>query len=376
MSRAWRDEFPITTRCVYFDHAGVAPVSRRVADAVERFVADARDFGRLHYRAWEERGEAVRVAAGALVGAAGDEIAFVSSTSDGLSAIATGLDWRPGDSVVTVADEFPANVYPWWGLAALGVETRMAPVERGRLTVDAVARLIDATTRVVSVSAVDFATGQRRPLAAIGELCRARGVLFCVDAIQALGAVRVDVERDGIDCLAADGHKWLCAPEGCGILYVSRRWWDRLTPRRVGWKSVTDHGRYLPYHFALKANALKFECGSLNFLGIYALGAAVDLLLEVGLAVVEERVLALTGELRDALKAHDLAVVSPDGEGERSGIVTARVPCEPTEVVAVLREAGVLASPRGGGVRFSPHFYCDETDVARCVAAVATAISR
>lgn len=363
-----RAEFPVTDRCVYFDHAGVAPVSRRVADAVAAFIADARDFGRLHYAAWEARAEAVRAAAARLVGAAPEETAFVASTSDGLSAIATAVEWRPGDSVVAVDGEFPANVYPWWALQRVGVTTRLAVPVDGRLTVDAIAALVDDTTRVVSVSAVDFATGQRRPLAAIGELCRRRGILFCVDAIQALGALRIDVERDGIDALAADGHKWLCAPEGCGVLYVSRRWLDRLLPQRIGWKSVVDASRYLPYHFELKRDAQKFECGSLNFLAIHALGAALDLVFDVGVDAIEHRLLALTARLRDALAGRGVAVLSPPDVAERSGITTVRTDESPEAVVRRLRAAGVLASPRGGGVRLSPHYYCDDDDVARCLA--------
>lgn len=373
MTTKIRREFPVTDRCVYFDHAGVAPVSRRVAEAVATFIADARDFGRLHYPAWEARAEAVRASAARLVGAATEEIAFVASTSDGLSAIATAVDWRPGDSVVAVDGEFPANVYPWWALERLGVATRLAAPVDGRLTVDAIAALLDDTTRVVSVSAVDFVTGQRRPLAAIGELCRRRGILFCVDAIQAVGALRIDVERDGIDALAADGHKWLCAPEGCGLLYVSRRWLDRLVPQRIGWKSVVDASRYLPYHFELKPDAQKFECGSLNFLAIHALGAALDLAFEVGLDVIEARVLQLTTGLRVALTARGLSVLSPPDGAERSGITTVRTREAPDVVVRRLRADGVLASPRGGGVRLSPHFYCDEGDVARALAALCPA---
>lgn len=365
-----RDEFPVTAECVYFDHAGVAPVSRRVADAVAAFVADARDFGRLHYPAWERRAEDVRADAARLLGAESDEVAFVASTSDGLSSIATALDWQAGDSVVAVDGEFPANIYPWWALGRLGVETRLAPIVDGRLVVDALAALIDRTTRVVSVSAVDFAIGQRRPLAAIGELCRRRGVLFCVDGIQALGAVRVDVEREGIDALAADGHKWLCAPEGCGVLYVSRRWLDRLVPQRIGWKSVVDASRYLPYHFELKLDARKFECGSLNFLAIQALGAAIDLIFDVGVDAIERAVLGVTETLRAALAARGVVIASPDAASERAGITTIRTSEAPEAVVRRLREAGVLASPRGGGVRFSPHFYCNDDDVARCLDAL------
>jgi selenocysteine lyase/cysteine desulfurase len=364
----WRQEFPVTRACVYFDHAGVAPVSRRVADAVATFIADARDFARLHYPAWEARAEVVRAAAARLVNATVEEIAFVASTSDGLSAVATGLDWKAGDNVVAVDGEFPANVYPWWALRRLGVETRLATPVDGRLTVDGIAALVDDATRVVSVSAVDFVTGQRRPLAAIAELCRRRDVLFCVDAIQALGALRIDVERDGIDALAADGHKWLCAPEGCGILYVSRRWLDRVVPQRIGWKSVVDASRYLPYHFELKPDARKFECGSLNFLAIFALGAAIDLAFDVGLDAIETRVLDLAAGLRAKLAGRGFALVSPEAIAERSGITTVRT-IEPADaVVRRLRANDVLASPRGGGVRLSPHFYCNDDDVDRCVA--------
>ena len=367
-----RDEFPSIAHTVYFDHAGVAPVSRRVADAVTTFIGEARDFGRLRYGAWERRALVVRAAAAQAINAAADEVAFVASTSDGLSVIATGLEWRRGDSVVTAAGEFPANVYPWWGLARLGVTTRMVPTPEGRLTVDALAAAIDASTRVVSISAVDFASGQRRPLAAIAELCRARGVLFCVDAIQALGALALDVERDGIDCLAADGHKWLCAPEGCGVLYVSRRCVDRIYPQRLGWKSVTDEGTFVPYHFDLKPNALKFEPGSPNYLGIHALGGAYDLLLEIGVRETEAAVLAVTDRLRAALTAAGFTLVSPAASEERSGITTVATRRPPVDVVNELRAAGILSGPRGGGVRFSPHFYANDDDIERAVKALST----
>ncbi|MBI3768978.1 MAG: aminotransferase class V-fold PLP-dependent enzyme [Deltaproteobacteria bacterium] len=369
----WRHEFPSTTTCVHFNHAGVAPVSCRVADAVAAFIADARDFAALHYAAWERRAEAVRTAAAQLIGAAAAEVAFVASTSDGLSILATGFLWAPGDSVVTAAGEFPANVYPWWGLMPRGVETRMAEVENGRLTVDALAAVVDRSTRIVSVSAVDFACGQRRPLAAIGDFCRQRGILFCVDAIQALGALAIDVERDAIDCLAADGHKWLCAPEGCGVLYLSRRWLERVQPQRLGWKSVIDQGRYLPYHFELKSEATKFECGSFNFLGISALGAAIDLVLEVGPLAMERRVLAVTEMLRAALRDTGHGILSPERRDEWSGITTVESVRAPEIDVTRLRAAGVIASPRGGGVRLSPHFYSDADDVARCVRALGSA---
>jgi len=367
----WRAEFPSTASCVHFNHAGVGPLSRRCAEAAASFLRDGRDHGTLRYAVWEQRGEEVRAAAARLIGAHGDEIAFCAGTSDGLSLLATGFPWSRGDSVVSAAGEFPANVYPWWGLAEHGVETRMAELIDDRLTVEAIAAVTDRTTRIVSVSAVDFSRGQRRPLAAIAEFCLARGILFCVDAIQALGALDLDVARDGIDCLAADGHKWLCGPEGFGIFYLSRRWLERVRPQRLGWKSVTDQGRYLPYHFELKAEAAKFECGSFNFLGIHALGAAIDLVLEIGPAAMERRVLEVTAIVRDALAERGLAVLGGYPRAEWSGITTAAVRGAPSEVVARLAAQAIVASPRGGGVRLSPHFYSNADDVARCAAALA-----
>ncbi len=367
----YRDEFPSTAACVHFNHAGVGPLSRRCTEAVAGFLADGRDFGTLRYATWERRADEVRAASARLVGAQADEIAFCAGTSDGLSLLATGFPWKPGDSVVSVAGEFPANVYPWWGLAGRGVETRMAALVDDRLTVDAIRAVTDRSTRIVSVSAVDFSRGQRRPLAALGEFCRERGILFCVDAIQAIGALEIDVGRDGIDCFAADGHKWLCAPEGLGLFFLSRRWLEHVRPQRLGWKSVTDQGRYLPYHFELKPEAAKFECGSFNFVGIHALGAAVDLVLEIGAARMERRVLAVTDTLHAALAEAGMAVLATYPPSERSGITTVAAPDSPEAALARLLRAGVVASPRGGGVRLSPHFYSDADDVARCVEALA-----
>jgi selenocysteine lyase/cysteine desulfurase len=311
-------------------------------------------------------GAASRNGAGRRPGLSGqaDELAFVAGTSDGLSSVATAFDWRPGIGGGG-GREFPANVYPWVGAPSSG---RTSRAHRRRLTVDAIAALIDDSTRVVSVSAVDFATGQRRPLAAIGDTVGAAGCSLRRRHPGA-GALRVDVARDGIDALAADGHKWLCAPEGCGVLYVSRRWLDRLVRSGSAGRAF-DASRYLPYHFELKTDAQKFECGSSNFLAIHALGAAIDLMFEVGVDEIERRVLALTDRLRSALVARGLALVSPEALDERSGITTVRTAEAPDAVVRRLRGAGVLASPRGGGVRLSPHFYCNDDDVTRCLDAL------
>ena len=188
-----------------------------------------------------------------------------------------------------MADEYPSNVYPWFGLQRFGVETRLLARPGARFGADDIAPLIDRRTRVLAVSAVDWQSGFRVDLAALAELCRAREVLFVVDGIQAVGALCVDVGACGVDVLAAGGHKWLLAPEGCGMLFVSDRVVERIYPVVLGWKSVRNAGVYLPYHFELRADAARLEPGSAPHLGIHAFGAALDLLLEIGPAAIEAR---------------------------------------------------------------------------------------
>src|SRR5512139_2239783 len=231
----WRAEFPITSHLTHFNHAGVSPVSRRVAAAVSAFITEATCIDAAAQRRWELRTEAVRAGFARLVGARPDEIAFVKNTSEGLSLIAAGLDWRAGDNVIAVDGEYPSNVYPWFGLRRWGVETRMVRPVQGRVRVEDVEALVDQRTRVVAVSFVDWSSGARTDLQAIGAFCRGRDVLFCVDGIQGVGAIPLDVEREQIDCLAVGGHKWLLAPEGCGCLFISHRVIDRVQSVLHGW---------------------------------------------------------------------------------------------------------------------------------------------
>jgi len=366
----WRREFPITERGTHFNHAGVSPVSRRVATAVSRFITEATMVDRDTQRRWEERTEETRAAFARLTNAQASEIAFVKNTSEGLSLVAAGLDWRPGDNVIAVDGEYPSNVYPWFGLRRCGVETRLLNPVRGRTQVADVAAMADARTRVLAVSFVDWSGGGRTDLGALGAFCRERGILFCVDGIQGVGALRLDVEAAAIDCLAVGGHKWLLAPEGCGCLYVSQRVVDTVQTLLLGWKSVTDADTYLPYHFDVRPDAVKFEPGSPSHLGTHALGAALDLLLEIGPDHIERRILELTDRLAAGLRARGAEVVSPWGEGERSGIVVFRCGDDPNSVCAALNAAGFVVRVRGGGIRVAPHFYNNEDDIDRLLAAL------
>jgi selenocysteine lyase/cysteine desulfurase len=367
--QAWRDEFPSTSRATHFNHAGVSPISKRVAAAVRAFAEEALVLDAAVQRRWEARTAEIRASFARLIGAAADEIAFVKNTSEGLSLIAAGVDWRAGDSVIAVEGEYPANVYPWWGLRRWGVQTRMVAPRNKLIRVDDIAAMADDRTRVVAVSFVDWSSGARNDLAAIGAWCRERGVLFCVDGIQGVGAVRVDVERAGIDCMAAGGHKWLLAPEGCGCLYVSRRVVDRLQSVLLGWKSVSNADIYFPYHFEPRPDAGKFEPGSPSTLSAVGLGAALDLLLEIGPEAIERRVMQLTATLAEGLRRRGAVILSPWGDEQRSGIVVFQpAGDDPQQLCEALNAAGVVVRVRGGGIRVAPHFYNNEDDLQKLFA--------
>jgi selenocysteine lyase/cysteine desulfurase len=365
----WREQFPSAERVVHMNHAGISPLPRCVAAAIHTFADDGLLLDRDVYQRWETRAEAVRAAAARLIGARAHEVAFIRSTSEGLSLVASGLPWQSGDNVVAVADEYPSNVYPWFGLRRLGVETRLLARRQLRVTAADVAAAIDARTRVVALSSVDWQSGFRTDLASVSEVCRGRGVLLVVDGIQSVGALRMDVAACGLDVVAAGGHKWLLAPEGCGLLFVSDRVVERIHPVMLGWKSVDDASAYLPYHFDLRGDAGRFEAGSAPHLAIHALGAAIDLLLEIGAAPIEARVLELTDQLADGLRSLGATVMSPRGPAERSAILTFALG-DTAALHRALTEAGIVVRQRLGGIRLAPHFYNDASDVARVLAVV------
>lgn len=365
--------FPVTGELAYLNHAGVAPISTRVSEALSRFSGEATRRGAFDYaRAYDDEIERVRGRAAALVGAAPGEIAFVKNTTEGLGLVAAGLDWRRGERVVTCDLEYPSNVYPWWWLRERGVDTMLLRASDGRLPLERIEEALrDPAVRLLALSSVEFGSGFRQDLSAVGRLCRERGILLCVDAIQSLGVIPMDVEACGVDFLAADGHKWLLSVEGCGVFYCSRRVLDRLTPRIVGWRSVTDPQDFDRYHLDLKPDAGRFEEGTPNVPGIFALGAAIDLVLELGVDAIWERVQGLVARLASGLEARGARVLSPRGPGEGSGILSFLWRDEePRHTAARLRAERIFVVARRGGVRASPHFYNDDVEIERLVQAL------
>jgi selenocysteine lyase/cysteine desulfurase len=361
-----RTEFPITERWAYFDHAAVAPLPRRSGAILRAWADDQEQNGVIHWPDWERRLETLRAGAARLIRAHPDEIAFVGSTTQGIGLVAEGFPWRDGDSVVTAAEEYPSNIYPWMNLATRGVSLRTVPSRDGRIWVEDLAAVIDRSTRILTISHVEFASGFRNDLDALAELCRARGVALFVDAIQGLGPLVIDVQRTPIDFLAADGHKWLLGPEGAGLLYVRRDWIERLRPLGVGWHSVVGSYNSPENEFRLKPNAQRWEGGSFNMPGLQALAASLGLLLEIGPETVSGRILERAAAVRAIAASTGWSVAGSTRPGDLSGIVALERPgVDPNAVVRSLRQRGVAIACRRGKLRISPHVYNDEADLMR-----------
>jgi cysteine desulfurase / selenocysteine lyase len=363
-----RTAFPVTRQWAFLDHAAVAPLSAPARDALLEWAAYMTDNGGVRIQRWAQRVEEVRGLAARLLNADPLDVAFVKNTSEGIGIVAEGFPWRPGDNVVTAQEEYPANIYPWMNLAGRGVEVRLVPSRGNRLPVDDLRAALDGRTRLVSLSFVEFASGFRNDLAAVGGLCRERGVFFFVDAIQGLGVLPLDVQALPVDFLAADGHKWLLGPEGAGILYVRRDLVDRLHPVGVGWNSVVGATDFSRIDFRLKPHAGRWESGSLNVGGISALGASLALLLEAGIPAVAERVLGLTDHLCEQAARAGLDVFSSRRPGDCSGIVSLVVPgADPRDLVRRCRQEGIVINQRAGRVRVSPHCYNTPEELDRLV---------
>lgn len=378
-----RTQFPVTSNVIYLNHAAVGPLSKKASDAMERHARNQRDFGALEWREWYAEHTRLRNAAARLTGATPGEISILKNTSEGLSFVAEGLRWYAGDNVITTDMEFPSNFTPWIHLQRRGVECRMVRNRNGAFTAADIEPLIDRRTRLVAVSSVSFHNGFAADLDAIGELCSSKKVLLCVDAIQSLGAIGIDVKRSKISFLASDGHKWLLGPEGTAIFYCAEDVRDQLEVLEVGWMNFDLKGDWIGQRPELRNDGRRFEAGSLNTNGIYGLRASIDLLLEVGMDEVEKEVIRMAEYLRRRLDGIGWPVTA--GGTQRSGIVSVTPPrvdqerlrCLLNETKAssgssgstlmqlhrLLEKSRVVCSPREGMLRFAPHFYNDETEI-------------
>jgi cysteine desulfurase / selenocysteine lyase len=358
--------FPVTRAYTYLNHAAVGPAPAPVAWATHE-AFEALSLGGSLTMEGRLPEDDVRQRFGRLINVAPESIAFTKNVSDSFMTIAQGLDWRAGDNIVTAAGEFPANVYPWLNLAEQGVETRFAPLVGARLPLEEIAAKIDARTRLVSISFVEFGSGMRNDVAAIARLAHAVGALCAVDGIQGLGALRLDATAADLDFLCSGSAKWLMSPAHLGLLYVRPSVLPTLRVARRGWLSVAAPFDFFAYDQPLRADAGRLEGGSNNWLALVAIGAALAVLEAAGAEQIEARVLALAQGVRAGLSERGFQITSPDAPAERSAIVTFRWGDEQNDVEAaaarLASEGRVVISARNGLMRVSPHFYNTDDDI-------------
>lgn len=369
--------FPILSRWDFFNHAGVAPIPHVAADALRRYAEQAENDVYLD-SGWYREVENCRSTASRLINASSEEIALVKNTGEGLSIVARGIEWHPGDRIVTTAVEYPANIYPWMELQRtrcvrlVMVPERDGPDGSRLVSEDELLAAADhPRTRMLTISHVQYASGQRMDLARIGRFCRERGILFCVDAIQSIGVLPVDVQAMNIDFLAADGHKWMLAPEGAGIFFIRRDLLEKVRPLSIGWMNVVNAQDFGHYDCTLRPDARRYECGSWNVAGFLGLGASLSLLESVGIERISTRVRSLGDRLVGGLREKGWRIVSSRAAGHFSGsVVFVSDRLEHREVFKLLRERRIEIALREGRLRASPHFYNTEEQVDRLIEAM------
>jgi len=360
-------QFPVRDNLLYLNHAAVSPLCRPAAEAMQRLAEDCLRFGSLHYDEWLACYDGLRSAAARLINAEPSEIALMKNTSEGIATIAMGLDWKPGDRIVAFREEFPANFFPWKRLEQKGVAVTWLSVT------DSLDRIDEATrgARLLSISFVQFLSGYRAPVQAIGEICRRNRCIYLVDAIQGMGAFPIDVRTSSIDALAADGHKWMMGPEGCAILYVSKELQDQVEPVEFGWTNVAGYNDYGSRDMALRRDAGRYEPGTLNTIGCFGLRASIEFLLEVGVREIAPVIQNLGDRIASGVQALGYELFGTRTPDTAAGIVSFRKQgLTDVQIIDRLKAAGISAAPRAGWVRTSPHFYISPHDIDRFLEAL------
>jgi cysteine desulfurase / selenocysteine lyase len=356
----YRDQFPVSRELIYLNHAAVAPLSRPAATAMKDLTDDVCSHGLLHYDKWMDAYAGLRRAAAKLINASPGEIAILKNTSEGISTVAEGLEWKPGDKVIVFEEEFPANYYPWVRLQRRDVEVTVLSIY------DPVEKIAAAIreARLLAISYVNYLSGFRVDLRRIGELCNDSGCFFFVDAIQGMGAFPIDVEACHIDALAADAHKWMLGPEGNAVLYVREKWLDAIEPVEFGWSNPANYADFSSRDMTLRPDAGRYECGTLNTVGCFGQRAAIEFLLEIGIDKIAAAIHLLADQLEAGVRARGYEVITRRTHETGSGIVTFRHPSvDCRAIVSDLARNRIVATARQGWIRTSPHFYISPEDL-------------
>ena len=371
-----RDEFPLEEGLIYLNHAALSPWPRRTANAIREFADENTHRGSTNYNLWLHAEQRLRQRITRLINAPQiNDIALQKNTSEAISAVALGLPWQSGDNVVLPSEEFPSNRWPWESLRTRGVEVRLQNTAGLTRPEFALMDASDRRTRLIASSSVSYSSGIKFDLGELGGFCRTRGILLCVDAIQSLGALPIDVQDDNIDCLACGAHKWLMAPEGLGFLYVQENLRSQLALHQYGWRMTDKPFAFDQTELRTTSSGRRFECGTLNTLGIIALDASLSLVDDVGHQVVKDRILDNTNFLIEGLNSIvGVRVVTPEDSSRHAGIV-----CLKAENSAAtkrlnedLKRRNIIAALRADCLRLSPHFYTPREQLEITVDRIAT----
>ena len=370
MNEQIRSLFPAAETYTYLNSAAVSPMPTTAVEAVLSQLRDVAEHGSEHFTDWVATKDRSRALLGKMLGVRADQIAFMRNTSDGFASVANGLKWEKGDNIVSFAEEFPSNFYPWRRVRDdFGVELRLCPERSGRIDLDEFTGLIDRRTKLVAISAVQYASGFNADLTRIGEAARRVGALFAVDVIQGLGAMGFDLAAQLVDIASGASHKWLCSPEGCGFVYLSDTARERINPTFIGWISVETPWDFADREQPLKRTALAWESGTGCSSLFYGLEQSLLLLDSTGLGNIETYLAGLSDRLCEGLATKDYELISSRADGEKSQIVCVkhRGGLSSNELAERLRAEKVVVSPRGDRLRIAPHFYNNEADIDRLV---------
>lgn len=368
MNQEIRVLFPATQKYTYLNSAAVAPLPTIAIDAVISQMRDVSEHGSAHYTDWIATKERARETIAKMLKVRADQIAFMRNTSDGFATVANGLPWKKGDNIVSFEKEFPANFYPWRRIRdKFGVELRLCPERNGRIDLDELTNLIDENTRLVAISAVQYGSGFHADLERIGKAAQAVDALFAVDIIQALGVVPFDLPAQNVDISSSASHKWLCSPEGCGILYLSDQARERVEPTLVGWISVDEPWDFEDTEQNFKPTALAWESGTGTTSLFYGLEQSTNLLFETGADRIQDYLEGLTDYLCELIAGKNYEIVSSRKKGEKSQIVCIKHlnGLLPTEIAKHLAEENIIISPRNDRIRIAPHFFNNREDIEK-----------
>jgi selenocysteine lyase/cysteine desulfurase len=365
-------EFQLEKGLFYLNHAAVSPWPKRTRDIVTAFAEENFSLGSWHYPRWLKVETSLRNKIQTLINApSADDIALIKNTSEALSFVAYGLSWNAGDNIVITNQEFPSNHIVWRSLESQGVELRIAPIDSYQDDKPELSlfELCDASTRMIAVSSIQYGSGLKMDLNNIGEFCRANNILFLIDAIQSIGAVNFDVQAYKANFVMADGHKWMLGPEGMGFFYCDQEQRENLKLTQYGWHMIEEMGNYKSQSWEIAKSARRFECGSPNMIGIHALEASISLILQLGMDEIEQRVQANTELMLDAInESSQLELISPGSRQRLGGIVTFKHKTQPSDALYhYLMKQRILCAERGGGVRFSPHFYTNHSLIIKAI---------